>query len=197
MRSIVTSVLVWASFSAACGTAAVEGPGARSGRLAREEGLQREGPAQPTSRWALGRYELISFNGNGLPVELSDGRILSGGELVMQAEGGEEGPVSFSLRFEYPRSRWLQSFRGFTGTVWAETEPVEGNRNILHFEAKSREILDGWVFRGFDEFPLEWGSPYFAIGTLLGDQLQIGDGVRSLIFKKRLKSPGQYEVLCP
>ena len=44
---------------------------------------------------------------------------------------------------------------------------------------------NSWVFRGFDEFPLEWGSREYASGTLFGNELRVGDGEKTLVFMRR------------
>ncbi len=143
------------------------------------------------SSWALGRYELVSFNGQSLPVELSEGRTLSGGYLILRGEEEGVGPVSFEINFADPDPKWWRSYyhSGYLsvrGSVWADQEPVEGVRNHLRFEAKVDRGEDYvWWFHLFDEFPLEWAGPKFASGTLFGNELRVGHGEKLLVFMKR------------
>jgi hypothetical protein len=90
------------------------------------------------------------------------------------------------MSFDYPvpYGRFRLSVGGI---VWAEKEPVEGAGSHMNFETKGSypTPTSAWIFKGFDEFPLEWASPYYASGTLLGEQLQVGDGEEFLTFVKR------------
>jgi hypothetical protein len=155
------------------------------------EGAHAETDADRSS-WALGRYELVSFNGQSLPVELSKGRILSGGYLVMAAGRDGLGPVGFEMHFSDPTpAPWWSGYGvsrsvSVVGSVWAFQEPVKGAQNLLHFDAKTRMVdYEASMFRGFDEWPLGWADPYMASGTLFGNELRVGDGENLLVFMKR------------
>jgi hypothetical protein len=179
MRTIAAAAFLGALFATACASAA------------KEEAIAREETNTPRLSWPLGTYELVSFNGQSLPVELSDGRILSSGSLTMfegirGAWGLSRSPgVEFGMILNYPVpfGRFVLRPRG---TVWAEQDPVEGARNPLHFEALGRGDVDGsYVFRGFDRFPLEWGNREYASGTLFGNELRVGAGEKFLVFMRR------------
>ncbi len=144
------------------------------------------------SSWALGRYELVSFNGQSLPVEFSEGRILSSGYLAMAAGEDGLGPVGFRMHFSDPspspwwRGRGVSRSVSVVGSVWAYQEPAEGTQNLLHFDAKTRRVdEEAFVFRGFDEWPLGWANRHLASATLFGPELRVGDGEKFLVFMKR------------
>jgi hypothetical protein len=142
--------------------------------------------------WPFGTYELVSFNGQSLPAELSDGRMLNSGELTL-SEGVLTGQlhrregVGFSLSFSYPTGRYVrEEARSWHGGVSARQNLVEGSRVPLGFEVVGfYSGANSWVYSGFDEFPLDWADPRVASGTLFGNELRMGDGEKLLVFMRR------------
>jgi hypothetical protein len=140
----------------------------------------------------MGTYKLVSFHGQDLPVEFSNGATLEGGSIRLfqrRLRPGYAAPVSdvvvFQMRFDCPEMRQRFYFFHRDGYVWVEEEPSEGPRTSLLFEARAGMDSEGGRNAGFDEFPLRWSHPEEAQGTLFGNELRVGDGEKYLVFMRR------------
>jgi hypothetical protein len=163
MRALVVSLLLVTLLATACTSAA-------------QRRLHETGPA-----WPLGYYELVSFNGQTLPVELPNGEILRGGHCALLES--RYGEMRFRVSFGYggkPRVPRDLAPRVLDGRVVIRLDAARGARKPVRFVIEGRGEFEDGELGGVKTYAVEEE----ASGTLFGNELSLGTGEESVVFMR-------------